>query len=163
MKQLTFLLFILTISTMLTGKNASAGNREINGLIFGSGAGAIVGQALGRDLESTIIGATVGGVLGVIVNQGSGHRPARHTRETNVSYNHAPVYRYDTVNSRRRPHSTNVGRKPHYSRPGRVCKDVTTYRRDHRGEYQTVTTSCRKAPRRNNNHRNRQYPDRLFR
>ena len=51
--------------TVVTG-NAMAGSNGIDGLLLGAGGGALVGQAIGRDTEGTLIGTAVGGMLGYI-------------------------------------------------------------------------------------------------
>ncbi len=63
---------IVLLFTITTG--AEANNRGVDGLIIGSGAGAIMGQAIGRNAEATIIGATVGGILGAVIGAESGQR-----------------------------------------------------------------------------------------
>ncbi|WP_458777337.1 YMGG-like glycine zipper-containing protein [Desulforhopalus sp. 52FAK] len=87
----------ITISLFFCLHNqAYAGNRGVNGLIIGGGAGAIVGQSIGRNVESTIIGATVGGILGAVIASESGrghHRPVvihERPRRHHVQYHHVP-------------------------------------------------------------------------
>ena len=46
---------------------ARAADRGIDGLLLGAGGGALVGQAIGRDKEATLIGTAVGGMLGYMV------------------------------------------------------------------------------------------------
>jgi hypothetical protein len=47
---------------------ARADNQQsINGLVLGAGGGALVGQAIGRNTESTVIGSALGGVVGYII------------------------------------------------------------------------------------------------
>lgn len=53
---------------------ALAANQGINGPITGGGAGAILGQAAGRNVESTIIGAAVGGILGAAIGAETSYR-----------------------------------------------------------------------------------------
>lgn len=70
-------LFKLVITLFLIvslANSASANDRGVNGLIIGGGAGAIMGQAVGRNVESTIIGATVGGIIGAAIGSNSSHR-----------------------------------------------------------------------------------------
>jgi hypothetical protein len=63
--------FILAMAAILLVSinlpTAQAGDRALNGLLIGGGGGALLGQGIGRNTEATLIGATVGGVLGLIV------------------------------------------------------------------------------------------------
>jgi hypothetical protein len=107
-------LFKLVITLFLIvslANTASANDRGVNGLIIGGGAGAIMGQAVGRNVESTIIGATVGGIIGAVIGAESSHRyqeriivhkPSR--RQYNRHFNHSPK-NYSPRITHNRPHS----------------------------------------------------------
>jgi surface antigen len=51
--------------------------------LLGAGSGALIGQAIGRDTEGTLLGAAVGSVLGYAIgnemDKGGGYRPTVHT------------------------------------------------------------------------------------
>jgi len=44
-----------------------AGDRAANGMVLGAGSGALIGQAIGRNTEATLLGTAIGSVLGYIV------------------------------------------------------------------------------------------------
>jgi Glycine zipper 2TM domain len=54
------------VMVVMAGQGRAA-DRGIDGLILGAGGGALVGQAIGRDKEATLIGTAVGGMLGYMV------------------------------------------------------------------------------------------------
>ena len=55
------ILFLLATSCQTTGKKAKAGAG------IGAASGALLGQAIGHNTESTLIGAAVGGLVGYII------------------------------------------------------------------------------------------------
>lgn len=59
----TALLAISVAGCETTEQNQRAGT----GALIGAGAGALAGQALGRDTKSTVVGAAAGGILGAAV------------------------------------------------------------------------------------------------
>ncbi len=110
-----------------------AGDRAIDGMVIGGGAGAIVGQAIGRNMESTLIGATVGSVLGLIVGsethiahyrptireRGYRHHKKRHYRHSR-HYRSGPKGRHSGRYYSRGPtprrHHYKKNKRRHYSR-----------------------------------------------
>jgi len=63
------IMVIIIAAMMLVGANSRARAQEdgVYGLILGAGGGALVGQAIGRNTEGTLIGTAVGGMLGYII------------------------------------------------------------------------------------------------
>ncbi len=61
----TVIAAVLITGTMAV--QAQAQDYGINGLVLGAGSGALVGQAIGRDREATLIGTAVGGMFGYMV------------------------------------------------------------------------------------------------
>ena len=62
-------LLISVIALLLAG-NAHAGDhkhRDLRGVIVGAGGGALLGQAIGRNTQSTVIGTAIGSVVGYLV------------------------------------------------------------------------------------------------
>ena len=62
-------LLISVIALLLAG-NANAGDhkhRDLRGVIVGAGGGALLGQAIGRNTQSTVIGTAIGSVVGYLV------------------------------------------------------------------------------------------------
>lgn len=81
---------------------AYANQRGVNGLIIGGGAGAIMGQTIGRNVESTILGATVGGILGAVIAS-----EYSHSHQRTVIIKERP----------RRPHGRHVNYGPRHHQP----------------------------------------------
>ena len=99
MKKLILVAF--TVVFISTGAHAGQ-NNSIGGLIIGAGSGALMGQAIGRDTESTVVGTAVGSIIGYIIGSEMDkdervyYRPASRQRnvykETHVTQYH---YHYD--------------------------------------------------------------------
>lgn len=66
MKTATYI--ILVITGLITTSCANVDlNKGQQGVLGGAAGGALLGQAIGRDTEATLIGAAVGGLLGYVV------------------------------------------------------------------------------------------------
>ena len=114
------LLVILSAIAMFSVgvSQANAHDGRLGGLIVGTGSGAIVGHAIGHNAESTIIGATLGGVLGVIVCNEIGRH---HHKPLRVQHNNPHRYRGRYYHPRR-PHH-----RPHFAK-GRRHQGSRHYR-----------------------------------
>ena len=54
---------------MTTLGTAEARHRDgLEGLLLGSGAGAIIGQTIGRSPEGVIVGSVIGGTIGMLID-----------------------------------------------------------------------------------------------
>jgi uncharacterized protein YcfJ len=63
--------------------------RAGTGALIGAGAGALAGQAIGRNTKSTVIGAGAGALLGAVVGTAStpqGSRYCRYQRSDGTIY-----------------------------------------------------------------------------
>ena len=167
--------FILALAAILLVSinlpNAQAGDRALNGLLIGGSGGALLGQGIGRNTESTLIGATVGGVLGMIVGnefdrtQGHYHQPRvseRHVyhhqprvKERHV-YHHQPrveerhVYHYrPRVEERHVYHHYPPRGKQHkkYSRhqPQEFCTETVIIKEGKHRDKRVIKRECRKG------------------
>lgn len=145
MKRTLTTITILALATVMIS-NAQAGDKRVAGMIIGGGTGAIVGQVVGRNAESTIIGATVGGVAGFLIGNElqQQHRPAYHPDHFTV-YQQKHGYRGD--DRRYRP-VIGHGYQPY--RPYREnCRKIVTIKNGHHQTKRVVTTIC------DNNYRQR--------
>lgn len=122
------------LMTGMTPFQAQAQGNGINGLLTGAGGGALVGQAIGRDTEATLIGTAVGGMLGYMVGNEmdkagqAGYAPVPAVFPSPPSV----VFQFGDRHSPR----------PHY-RPRERCREVVTYERGRHGRYrEVVTTEC---------------------
>lgn len=65
MKKSGLMLLVVGVLVWTTGCAGSYNTQA--GAVLGAGVGALAGQAIGHDTESTLIGAAVGGVAGAVV------------------------------------------------------------------------------------------------
>ena len=92
---------ILVLSFVCISNVQADNQQSINGLVLGAGGGALVGQAIGGNTESTVIGSAIGGVVGYIIGSemdssgtvyrsGSSrhHHPRVHREKVVVYENH---------------------------------------------------------------------------
>jgi hypothetical protein len=105
---------------------AKAQGYGVNGLFMGAGGGALIGQAIGRDTEATLIGTAVGGTLGNMIDN-------EMDRDANaMNYGLAqPVTVFHPV------------RYPVF-RHGKICRDFIVVERRHGYSREVVVkTVCR--------------------
>ncbi|WP_157019243.1 YMGG-like glycine zipper-containing protein [Mesorhizobium xinjiangense] len=67
-RQFTFASAVIA-ALALAGCATESEQRAGTGALLGAGAGALAGQAIGRDTKSTLIGAAGGAILGAAVGQ----------------------------------------------------------------------------------------------
>ncbi|MGL5123532.1 MAG: YMGG-like glycine zipper-containing protein [Fusobacteriaceae bacterium] len=60
-------LFLLLLSSLLIVGCANTGSGAIGGTTLGAGTGALLGQAIGKNTKTTLIGAGIGAAAGAIV------------------------------------------------------------------------------------------------
>ncbi len=146
--------------------NAQAGNGTVGGAILGGGTGALVGQAIGHDTKSTLIGAAAGGVMGFIV----GTELERHHRigapqSSVIAHSERydkrgyrsriprPVFdrhhRYDHFRDfgHHREYHREYRNYPHYRYDRGNCRKIITIRRGHYGTKRIMTIVCDGTPR----------------
>ncbi len=127
MKKVSIAAAILVLSVSLF-QSAEANDRGLNRVIIGGGSGAIVGQAIGRNTEATIIGATVGGVLGLLVG-------------SDINRQHVYVNTYQPAS--RYYHHPYRGWSRSYHRPQQHCERIIKIRKGRHFERRVVKTVCR--------------------
>jgi surface antigen len=64
MKKLSAIAMALTLSVAVAGCTSTE-----KGAVVGAAGGALVGQALGGNTESTLVGAAVGGIAGALIGE----------------------------------------------------------------------------------------------
>jgi surface antigen len=118
MKKL-ILIGIISIASAITAQAADHRHNDIRGVIVGAGGGALLGQAIGRNTQSTVVGTAIGGVVGYLVgsemDRKSGYsnkviyhreQPIRneYRREQPVRYQYyEPIVQYNHPQSWKRP------------------------------------------------------------
>ncbi|WP_274423958.1 glycine zipper 2TM domain-containing protein [Chelativorans sp. YIM 93263] len=70
---------VVLLAMALAGCATEQQQRAGTGAVLGAGAGALAGQALGRDTKSTLAGAAGGAILGGVI--GSATAPQRQAQE----------------------------------------------------------------------------------
>jgi hypothetical protein len=145
MKRIQIAMTILALATVLL-TNAEAGDKRVGGIIIGGGTGAIFGQAIGHTTQSTIIGATVGSVAGLLIGNElqRQHAPVYHPTQITVSPNNYGNHRYNSPQP--------VFRDRHKSYREN-CRKIVTIKNDHHRTKRVVTTICENN--RGNGHRYR--------
>ena len=95
----TTIIFVTLLALLLTTSQAYSGDRLLVGTLIGAGSGALIGQAIGGDTESTLLGTAIGGVAGLTA--------------ASITYNHSG---YSSIS-----HGTS------YRRPARVYRHTKRY------------------------------------
>ncbi|MFW2367035.1 MAG: glycine zipper domain-containing protein [Desulforhopalus sp.] len=120
-------------------------NKGQKGVGIGAASGAIIGQAIGRNTEATLIGAAVGTMLGYIV----GNEMDKHDRQQlNNTYERAPS---GSPTSWHNPDSGNryqVTPEPAYypsSQPEGPCRKAEILATIDGKTEKTYTTACRNS------------------
>lgn len=137
MKRIILIITVTAVflTTLIT--SAQARGREVHGLAIGGGTGAVVGHAIGRNPEAAIIGATVGGVIGLIVagEIDRHHRGSNH----NVRRVFAPPHR------ERHPQHPRVQDERYYDRDfgGPVYRDHFSRGRGYHSRRHHIDSGCR--------------------
>ncbi|MEE4240568.1 MAG: glycine zipper family protein [Desulfopila sp.] len=126
----------ITLITFLTlcSSQVFAGEKEIYGALIGAGSGAVIGHAIGGDVESVIIGSAIGGALGITVTNIKKHGyPGHHPRYII----HPPNYKSDYKRYHKKPRYYDR----HYSKD-RNCRIVKYTSYEHGRKYYTTKRIC---------------------
>lgn len=114
--------------------NANAQDRGLNGLLYGAGGGALIGQAIGRDTESTLIGTAVGSMLGYMIGSEQAANSPVRVRTTYVDRGY-----YDPPKAKR--YYTEVVRPSRHN--DRVCREGEMTARVNGHREKVYGTFCR--------------------
>lgn len=82
MKKITAILIMAILLGGFHHTEIKAQENGINGFLFGAGGGALIGQAIGRNTESTLIGTAVGSMLGYVIGNERDKNGAVQVRTT---------------------------------------------------------------------------------
>ncbi|PIE72564.1 MAG: hypothetical protein CSA20_07435 [Deltaproteobacteria bacterium] len=142
MKRCIVFLLPVFIFTLMSCANQDM-NKGVQGAGIGAAGGAIVGQAIGRDTEATLIGAAVGTMLGYIVGN---EMDKFDKRELNHAYEFG---RSGQTTAWRNPDTGNsyqVTPEPAYTKPSnpqRYCRRAEIIAVIDGKSEKTYTTACR--------------------
>ena len=139
-----FILFLLP--TLIIGlSSCSNPSKGQKGVVIGGTSGALIGQAIGRDTEATLIGAAVGTVLGYIV----GNEMDKYDRqELNQAYEYGPSGQSTTWQNPDNFNSYQVIPQPAYTRPQQPqtpCRRAEILATIDGKTEKTYTTACRNS------------------
>lgn len=142
MKKLLLLLLPVLVFTLSSCANHQYTKGQA-GAGIGAAGGAILGQAIGRDTEATLIGAAVGGLLGYIV----GNEMDKFDRqELNHAYEFGPSGQSTTWQNPDNGNQYNVTPEPaYYPRPDRPCRRAEILATIDGRTQKTYTTACRNS------------------
>jgi uncharacterized protein YcfJ len=83
---------ITTITVCAATSQAYSTDRVLAGTLIGAGSGALIGQAIGGDTESTVLGTAIGGIVGFTA--GSLHQQNHVSSSIHIGYNSSYSERY---------------------------------------------------------------------
>ena len=136
---------LIVLPILLITMTSCATNKGQKGAGIGAASGAIIGQAIGRNTEATLIGAAVGTMLGYIV----GNEMDKYDRQQlNQTYEIAPS---GTPTTWHNPDSGNryqVTPEPAYyppSQPQSPCRKAEILATIDGKTEKTYTTACRNS------------------
>lgn len=117
-------------------------NKGKKGAIGGAAGGALIGQAIGRNTEATLIGAAVGTMLGYIV----GNEMDKYDRQQlNYAYERGPSGQPVTWVNPDTGNNYQVVPQPAYNSPtsNQVCREAEIMATIDGQPQKTLTTACR--------------------
>ena len=139
----TTTIIVLSAVLLALGGCANEYSKGQQGAVFGAGTGAIIGQAIGRNKEATLIGAAVGTMLGYII----GNEMDKYDRtELNHAYEFAPSGQRTSWRNPDTGKSYQVTPQPAYvspAEPNRPCRRAEILATIDGRTEKTYTTACR--------------------
>jgi len=141
MKPVNMMIAALTLFAFsaLSLTPAEANDKRVGGVILGGGTGAIVGHAIGRNAEATLVGATVGGVVGLIIGSELERHNSPVSRHQQVV---AHSGRYDSRRYSRQPIFREYQPNRYYHHDPQKCRKVVTIKKGHHVTKRVITTVC---------------------
>ena len=145
MKRFTILFtFVVAALLILPGcaavNSIPAGEKGMWGGAAGAGAGAIIGQAIGRDTKATLLGAAIGGLLGYVTGT---EMDKRDLRCLNNVYEHGRSHQtVSWVNPDNR-NQYQVTPQPARRLDGKICREAKIIAVIDGTRQETYTTACR--------------------
>ncbi|MCI5144485.1 MAG: glycine zipper 2TM domain-containing protein [Candidatus Electrothrix sp. AR3] len=137
--KITHIMAIFSIFLLASCTTASRGGIGAAG---GAGAGAIAGQAIGHDTQSTLLGAAIGGVLGYIVGN---EMDKFDQQQLSQAYESAPSGQPTTWVNPDHGNQYQVIPQPAYQMPGsnKICRKAEIIAVINGRSQKTYSTACR--------------------
>jgi len=136
--------FLIIIAVLISSCDPGLYTKGQLGAGGGAAAGALLGQAIGRDTGSTLIGAAVGGLLGYIV----GNEMDKHDRQQlNNVYETAPSYQTSSWVNPDNGRQYSVTPQPAYTEANtnKVCRPAEIEAVIDGKKDKVMSTACRDA------------------
>lgn len=136
---------MVMVSLLVSGCANTDLNKGQQGAVGGAAGGALLGQAIGRDTEATLIGAAVGSLLGYIVGN---EMDKYDKRQLNQAYEFTPS---GQTTNWQNPDSGNVYQvtpQPAYTKPSapqQPCRQAEIIAVIDGKTEKTYTTACRNS------------------
>lgn len=128
---------VLLMTAACTGVDLNKGQQ---GAIGGAAGGALLGQAIGRNTEATLLGAAIGTMLGYIV----GNEMDKYDRQQlNQAYERGPSGQPVAWVNPDTGNQYQVVPQPAYTTGNRVCREAVIMATIDGRPEETVTTACR--------------------
>jgi len=120
------IMVVIVAALLMVGGNSRARAQDagVYGLILGAGGGALVGQAIGRNTEGTLIGTAVGGMMGYIIGNErdkQGHTLVRTTYQRPLAVERSPQYRHESQD-----YDDNYRERKQYYTASPTCRQTET-------------------------------------
>ncbi|MCG6929430.1 MAG: glycine zipper 2TM domain-containing protein [Desulfofustis sp.] len=134
-KLIIAIVLALTAATSARAERVITINNGIGGLLLGAGGGAIAGQMIGRNTESTLIGTAVGTMVGYMVGN---EMDKNQGQPVPVTYRPAPAPVYPEQRSSYRYRYEPV----EHHHPGDECREVEILGTVAGDPERLLTTAC---------------------
>ncbi len=142
MKKVSWLL-IPAVLLMLVSCEQGENTKGVQGAAIGAVSGALIGQAIGRNHQATLVGAALGTMLGYIV----GNEMDKYDRQhLNYAYENGPSGQPTTWHNPDTGNTYQVIPQPAYSQPSepeRPCRQAEILATIDGKTQKTYTTACR--------------------
>lgn len=144
MRLISFFIVTMMMISMVSCAEFNSMSKGGKGAIGGAAGGALIGQAIGRNTEATLIGAAVGTMLGYIVGN---EMDKFDKQQLNNAYERGPSGQPVTWVNPDSGNSYQVVPQQATTNPStnQVCRDAEIVATIDGQEQKTISTACRNA------------------
>jgi surface antigen len=143
MRKVSWLLIPAMLFMLASCADPGASSKGVQGAAFGAIGGALLGQAIGRTHQATLVGAALGTMLGYIV----GNEMDKYDRQhLNYAYENGPSGQATTWHNPDTGNTYQVTPQPAYyppTQPDRPCRQAEILATIDGKTQKTYTTACR--------------------
>lgn len=116
-----YFIVLSLIALLVTSISACAPTKAGRGGMGGAAAGAIAGQAIGRDTEATLLGAAIGGIAGYIIGNEMDKADRKKVAQT---YENVPDQQTTSWENPNTQNKYKVTPQRTYEQNDRPCREV---------------------------------------